>query len=199
MKATVKGSQSFLLCCPNCGQVLADATSKGVKANFGPDDFSIIQIGTTGNYKSKSFEVIGRIRIQLRNGYKNLWFMWYQSDDTYGWLSEAYSHFAMCPASLFPYGGKEIVFGSSAKISDKVTIFPSSFDECEDVSYCGELKLWDYLSPGFTLVSGGNLHGVDVLFFTYPQLGNIQFLIGEVVDIDSMALKQIREFNEWNG
>jgi hypothetical protein len=197
-KNTVKGSQSFLLCCYNCGQVLADATSKGIRAKPVPEDFSIVQIGTTGTYKTKSFEVIGQIRMQLRREYKMLWFVWYQIDDTYGWLSEAYSHFAMCPAWTYPYTEKELVFGESAKISDKLTIVPSYFDQCEDVTYGGELKRWDYLSAGFTLAAGGN-QNVECLFFAYPAVGNIQFLVGEVVQLDALELKQIREFNEWNG
>jgi hypothetical protein len=59
------------------------------------DDLTPLQLGTTGNYDGKKFEIIGRLRIAYEDGFWNEWYALFGGDKT-GWLAEAQGFYAMC-------------------------------------------------------------------------------------------------------
>src|SRR6187402_1195844 len=73
MHTTVLENAS-LLACRNCFEVIADNIT-GTKPNTAriPDDWTFVQIGTQGEFNKHKFRIVGRIRMQLRNEYKNFW------------------------------------------------------------------------------------------------------------------------------
>ena len=86
-----KSAASAVAVCTFCrGTVLRDGASA---ANMGKlseilDDYSPIQLGTTGAWKAKQFTVLGRLRLKYADGAWNEWSIEFQ-DGTPGWLSDA--------------------------------------------------------------------------------------------------------------
>jgi hypothetical protein len=76
--------------------LLKDATSV---RNLGKmsevlEDYSPVQIGTSGQFAQRSFSVIGRIQLQYADGFWNEWYVLFD-DGTNGWLSDASGQFTM--------------------------------------------------------------------------------------------------------
>jgi Domain of unknown function (DUF4178) len=61
--------------------------SIGIMAEL-PPDLSPLQIGARGEWKGKSFELVGRIRVEYELGSWNEWYALF-ADGTGGWLAEA--------------------------------------------------------------------------------------------------------------
>jgi len=77
--------------CPYCQSTL-ERTEESLKAlgkvaHVQPD-LSPIQIGTTGSFKGKAFDVLGRIRRAWEDGSWNEWYIEF-TDGTEAWLSES--------------------------------------------------------------------------------------------------------------
>ena len=62
----VRGNESYILVCRSCRTVVANEKNEIIALYPMPDDWSIVQLGTTGVYKLNPFVVIGRVR--LRHG-----------------------------------------------------------------------------------------------------------------------------------
>lgn len=64
-----------LVVCRQCGNFIIDNTRANpvLRPAPMPQDWTFIQIGTTGFIDDKQFAVIGRVRLQLLNEYKNIW------------------------------------------------------------------------------------------------------------------------------
>jgi hypothetical protein len=59
------------------------------------DDMSPVQLGSSGMYGGKTFEVIGRLRVAYSDGAWNEWYTIFGGDRV-GWLAEAQGFWAMC-------------------------------------------------------------------------------------------------------
>src|SRR5262249_33845661 len=59
------------------------------------DDMSPIQIGTSGFFGGRFFDVIGRLKVFYSEGIWNEWYTIFD-DGKEGWLAEAQGFFAMC-------------------------------------------------------------------------------------------------------
>jgi hypothetical protein len=67
------------------------------------DEMTPLQIGTSGTFEHKPFEVIGRLKIRYSEGVWNEWYCIF-SDGRTGWLAEAQGFWAMC----FPLTDQEV-------------------------------------------------------------------------------------------
>ena len=65
----------------------AKVETMGVMAEL-PPDLSPFQIGTTGEWNGKGFEIIGRVRVEWEQGSWNEWCLLYDAT-VIGWLAEA--------------------------------------------------------------------------------------------------------------
>ncbi len=80
--------------CQSTVKRIADGVELAGKVAVLPFDVSPIQIGTTGQYDGRHFEVIGRIRLGWEAGAWNDWLCLF-TDNSHGWLSESDGQFAM--------------------------------------------------------------------------------------------------------
>jgi hypothetical protein len=58
-------------------------------------DLTPLQVGTVGSFGSKTFELIGRLKIKYSDGFWNEWHALF-SDGLTGWLAEAQGFYAVC-------------------------------------------------------------------------------------------------------
>ena len=85
-----------MLICKACGNIVYDKVLGAVrpKPSTIPPDWSFVQLNTTGEFKQQSFTVVGRIRLQLRNDYKNFWSA-ALNDGSSIWIMESFASFAL--------------------------------------------------------------------------------------------------------
>lgn len=92
-----KSTSSVLAVCEFCRTtVLKDA---GSVVNLGKmsevlEDYSPLQIGTSGQFERRSFTLIGRLQLQYSDGYWNEWYVLFDDGGT-GWLSDASGQYVM--------------------------------------------------------------------------------------------------------
>jgi hypothetical protein len=86
-----KSAASVMAVCGFCKTtVLKDADSVRDLGKMSEviEDYSPLQIGTTGQVDGRSFSLIGRIQLRYTDGFWNEWFALF-ADGTNGWLSDA--------------------------------------------------------------------------------------------------------------
>ena len=198
---SLRSDKSLVFICTTCGSLLRDETSLDLPKRPIPADWSVVQIGSTGSFKGKAFEVIGRVRLQLQKEYKNYWSIWYAQTKEYGWLVESLGFYAICPGNFFEIKDsdrlKGIVPHESFHISDKATIILDDEDYCESLAYTGELPTWSFYAPRFRIVQG-NSDKVIASFFHVSVIRELAlFLVGEWVSWKSLELKNLNTEHEW--
>jgi len=166
-----------------------------------PDDWSVIQVGSKGAYQKHNFEVIGRVRLQLQQDYKNFWCLWYEDRKKYAWLAESFGKYITYESSFLDvYDNGEfsgLKIGHKFIIHDNVTVVANYQEQCVWISLEGELCLWPILKKGFALVDAQNNDRMAACFIIPPDRRAGKFLVGEVVDFHDLNLVSIREWDEW--
>jgi Domain of unknown function (DUF4178) len=86
-----KSSASVLAVCEFCKTTLlkdAESVKNLGKMSDLLEDYSPLQIGTSGQFAHKSFSLIGRIQLQYAGGFWNEWYALFD-DGSAGWVSDA--------------------------------------------------------------------------------------------------------------
>lgn len=197
----VRGAQSFLLVCPQCGTPIVDEANLSLDKVQMPDDWSIIQIGTTGKHNDRAFNVIGRIRLQLRQEYKNYWCLWFDHDQKYGWLTESFGKYAVCEPTVFNLDEMGDIFsikaGDKFELYSKSTVVVDYVDPTEWMSIEGEIANWVDFSKRFVSVQAQNNEGIIAFFNLNSKTHRVNFIVGETTTLSALSLKEIREWDEW--
>ncbi|MGA2548537.1 MAG: DUF4178 domain-containing protein [Burkholderiaceae bacterium] len=90
-----KSAASVMAVCAYCKTtVLKDAASVKDLGKMSEvlEDYSPIQIGTSGVFEGRSFAVVGRIQLRYSDGFWNEWYVLFD-DTTAGWLADASGQF----------------------------------------------------------------------------------------------------------
>ena len=162
-----------------------------------PADWSFVQIGTTGQYNQKPFTVTGRVRLQLRNDYKNLWCA--AHGDKNLWIMESFGSFRVLGNDWKSYKGdiKKLRATYTITLADDKKLTGEYVEKCEGVSYEGQIGPWPSLYPaGFFVVQGSS--GNTTAFFTiHTYMKVVDYLVGEVTTPEDLKLGSILQWNEW--
>jgi hypothetical protein len=188
-----------LLVCKNCNAIVVQNCPQGrqIPPERIPVDWSFLQKGSTGSYKGAVFTLVGRIRLQLRNDYKNLWCAATKGGD-YFWLMESFASFAVFQPVWQPWSNdvRSLHAGKPIKIQNDLFLKGEYVEKCEDISYEGEIGAWKLFSPGFFFIQASNNRG-DTAIYLVPGSDPIEFLAGEKVLVEKLQLKNILAWNEW--
>lgn len=191
-------AESSVLVCRNCREIVyaKSVASKPVKSVV-PEDWSILQIGTQGGYNENEFTIVGRIRLQLRNDYKNFWCAALRNG-TYIWIAESFASVAILGGTWTSYDDtvQHLHAGKSITLKKDIKIKGEYVEKCEAISYEGELGLWKLYEPGFFLIQGSNNNHHTVIF-TVNENREIEYLHGGKVDIEKLNLKNTVTWDEW--
>lgn len=122
-----KGEFSTHAVCPACDSLLVrkgtNVDQIGKVAEIQPDG-SPIQIGTSGFYEGKNFQVVGRIQQSYGDGFWNEWYLFY-SDGRSGWLGEAMGEYF---ANFEKEGaGSSLPSASQLALGDALTLDGEAF------------------------------------------------------------------------
>ena len=187
-----------LLVCTKCGQTIQEIPSASRvphSANM-PDDWSFIQIGTTGEFKKNSFQVVGRIRLQLRNEYKNFWCAADLSGSVI-WIVESFGSISVftSPAQKCTEKVSALRAGNPIKINQTLVVTGEFVDKCESRSIRGEIGLIDFFEASFFIIQAGR--SIYTAYFFPRESGDTLMLLGEKASIESLNLKNTVVWNEW--
>jgi hypothetical protein len=191
-------TETSLLVCQNCGGIVFENVTdiqKPVPARI-PDDWSFLQLKSTGTYNDQAFTIVGRLRLQLKNDYKNFWCGAF-ADGNHIWLMESFASFAVLQSGWETTLKQtpDLLAGASITLPDNVRLIGEYVEKCEGVSYAGEIGHWKLFYPGFFLVQGSSADGKTAIFTI--QGGSIEYLTGEKIEIKALNLKNILAWDEW--
>ncbi|GAB2539600.1 hypothetical protein GCM10027189_22890 [Rufibacter soli] len=157
---------------------------------------SILRVGVTGSRAEEKFELIGRIQYFFQEGYRNHWFILYETGLT-GWLGDWAGNYSFFQESnytcLSPVGSLKI--GDTATIGT-VMLSIEVKDKVKQIFWEGEVPEQGLQELGFASVE---------LFRTDGQMGILQVTnsraphayLGTYVELNEMSLQGTRTHNEW--
>lgn len=189
--------QSSLLVCKSCGEIIQDRSPSGKPPRTRvPEDWSFLQLGSTGQYQKQPFKIIGRIRLQLRNDYKNFWCAEYSNGKCL-WLAESFASFSLFTADWKEYDkeANKLRAGTTIKLSSDEKLKGEYVEKCEGISYQGEAGPWKIFTPGFFVVQASAQGGKTAIFIVAS--GSVEYVSGVKVSADTLKFQNIITWNEW--
>lgn len=190
--------EAALLACKNCGAIVFENVKDEPKPEPSPvpGDWSFVQVGTTGEYNKETFTVVGRVRLQLRNDYKNFWCGAFR-DGRHIWMMESFASFSVFEPEWHEYNreASSLRAGSPIRITKDRNVTGEYVEKCEGLSHEGEIGPWKLFHPGFFVVQGSRSDGQTAVFMNKARA--VEFLLGQKMDIQQLNLKNILAWNEW--
>ena len=187
--------------CPSCGSMLGrvdDYTQALGQVADMPDDNSPLQLGTTGKYDGRAFEIIGRLKVQYEAGIWNEWYLYF-ADDRIGWLAEAQGFWML----NYPADGnpplpplQELAVGKWQNLAGTQYV-PIDIRRITYAGMEGELPFKLLPDDAATVI---DLKGKGQRFATldYPADGSAPRLyLGQYVHFDHLDLSNLRSLHGW--
>jgi hypothetical protein len=162
-----------------------------------PEDWTFLQLQSTAEYGGKTMKLVGRIRLQLRNDYKNVWCGAFD-DGSYVWLMESFASFIVLKPewAKFHNDVRQLHTGENIKLGTNRKVKGEYVEKCEGVSYEGELGDWRLFYPNFFFIQAASSTGDTAIFIVDAQK-NIEYLSGEKIEVEKLNLKNIIVWDEW--
>ncbi|WP_331982959.1 hypothetical protein [Ohtaekwangia sp.] len=192
--------EAFLIVCRVCSVMIFSESVVGaepVKAEPVPEDWSFLKIGSAGIYKEQPFTIVGRIRLQLRNDYKNFWSAVYSTGKCL-WIAESFGSFSVFTTSWERYtkSPSKLRADKSIQLNEDIAVRGEYVERCERLRFEGEIGQWPALHRGFFVIQASNNNG-ETAMFTVHKKENVYILTGEKVARENLKLTNILEWDEW--
>lgn len=199
-----KSKASIFAVCSYCRSTLVrqdmDLEAVGKMAEL-QDDLTPIQIGTTGKFKGKAFEVIGRMKVSYDDGFWNEWYLYFaEGKHKEGWLAEAQGFYAVCfdiPESVAPPRNEASALkpGRVVQFQDRGLFEIENILEVKCLVSEGELPV--NAMKGRESLSV-DLTGPDTQMATIEYAKDeIRVFAGSYQDFDDFKFHNLREIEGW--
>ncbi len=192
-------SSSVQTVCEYCHSIVVrtdvDLKKVGVVADL-PANSSPVQIGAEGRFDSRAFTVAGRIIYEYDQGNWNEWHLAF-NDGASGWLSDAQLAYdisflakephALPAAEQVTVGQRLLLAGAEYEVT---SITQAHYRGVE-----GELpfEYWDKSTVPFIDLRTHDGRFATIDYSDAPAL----LFVGQAVEFDTLALKNIRSFEGW--
>jgi hypothetical protein len=185
---------SVMAVCGYCQTtVLKDADSVRDLGKMGVvlEDYSEIQIGTSGNYAGRNFNVIGRLQLRYPAGFWNEWYVIFD-DGTNGWLADASGQYTMtfekpAPAALPAFEtlrpGQTLTLAGQPYVASDVRSATATGGQ-------GELPM--HVGTGWVAKVADFRHLNQFMTLDYSDASPLLYL-GEAVTLSQMKCEQLRD------
>ena len=192
-------AETALLLCKKCSTIIVDARGSGNKETFTqpPPDWSFIKIGTTGEIQGQPFKIAGRVRLQLRNDYRNFWCAEYERGKCL-WIAESFASFSLFTNTWTEYkkSVSKLRAGNWIPINENVKLRGEYVEKCEGISIEGEVARWMLFKPGFFVVQSSNKDGTTAIYLIKDK-DNVLWILGDKKSPDAFKLSNIVKWDEW--
>jgi hypothetical protein len=197
----IVSSATVFVTCSYCQSTLIrdkDWSLRGKVADL-PPELTHLQVGTTGTYEGRTFELIGRRRMSWEDGFWTEWCARFAHDEM-GWLAEAQGSLAMgfeadvaveLPDGLSLRPGTEIPVGSFGRFS---------IDDTKKARVVGTEGEMPYLvDPGESLltVDASNYEGGFCSFEWNFKVQRWSVFIGRYLDFAEFHFQNLRQLDGW--
>jgi Domain of unknown function (DUF4178) len=163
------------------------------------DDFSPLQLGSTGRVQGQSFTLVGRLQLAYADGTWNEWHAWFDNGRS-AWLSEDNGAYVLSFASPLQQpaprladlqvGGRLLLAGTTWEVSSRVS--------ARLISAQGELPHAPPVSnDGFEVVELRNAQG-EVASLDFNQPAAPVLSVGRSASLSDLSLQGLREVSEKN-
>jgi hypothetical protein len=203
--------------CPNCGAPVSFAWSSSVQSTCEycksiivrtdvdvrkvgevsdlPADASPIQLNAEGQYRGKSFVVVGRIVYEYELGTWNEWHCISNTGDSL-WLGDAQANYTITSKMTSPAHlpkADDVKVGDVYQWAGPLTVSVITLAKYRGVQ--GELpfEFWDKDVCIFADLRGSDNKFATIDYTEEPPL----FYLGESVEFNDLKLKGLREFEGW--
>jgi hypothetical protein len=189
-----------LVICRQCHHIAYQNASmqlRSVGVNPVPEDWSFVKIGSEITHNNDSLTVVGRVRFELRNDYKNFWCAALKNG-TYIWIMESFASFCILGSSWKEYKHDIDTLHADAAITlpEDLKVRGEYVEKCESLSYEGELGDMKFIEPGFFFIQFSNNQNQTAVFFVRKS-NDIEYLTGGKIDVEKLNLKNIITWDEW--
>jgi len=154
------------------------------------------QIGTSGVYDKRSFQIIGRVKVAYEDGFWNEWYTIFGDDGETGWLAEAQGFLAMC----FEINDKSIPKIDVIRPGSDVVMPPHGHFQVEDIR-----KVHCIFSEGELPVNAAqgrrsnsvDLVGANQKMATIEYADTVRAFVGTYQDFDAFKFENLRRIDGW--
>lgn len=189
-----------LIICRQCRAiVMQDELMRTFELNLKPvpEDWSYIKIGSELEYNNHKLVVVGRIRMQLRNDYKNFWCA-ALANGAHIWIMESFASFCILGSSWkeFKQSKDKLRAGELLTLEGDLKVRGEYVEKCEDATFEGELGLMKFAEASFFLIQSSNNENQTAVFFIKPSF-DVEYLTGGKIDVEKLNLKNTVTWDEW--
>lgn len=194
-----KSAASVMAVCEFCKTtLLKDASSVSAIGKMSEvlEDYSPLQIGTSGLYRKRAFTLVGRIQLQYSSGIWNEWYALFD-DGTAGWVSDASGQYAVTVDS--PTAGatlpifEKLLPGRPLSIAGK-TYITSDVHTARCTAGQGELPFkvgegWEARVADFRAIDG-------FLSLDYSDADKPRLYVGDAVELAQLQAQLLRDVDQ---
>lgn len=196
-----KLKDSVLVLCPACygkafGTIDIPLRSEGVK-----DDLNLVQVGTTGTYRGKKFEIVGRICIVMEDDRQNLWCASY--DDPKSpvlWINQSFDSLSFAADTFHPFPPKsdlDLKAGGKAIFGEKLKMYVSLVSKCREIQYEGEVARFPKPDGNFLFIHAANNSNTALIICIDETLSKSEMLWAETMRLNEFQFENTRKFDDW--
>jgi len=190
-----KSTASVLAVCGYCKTTLlkdADSVKNLGKMSEVLEDYSPLQIGSSGRHGGRGFSVIGRIQLQYSAGFWNEWYVMFD-DGGGGWLSDASGQYALTvekqTSAALPLFDK-LVPGRTLRVSSQLyTISDVRTARCT----AGQGELPFKVGPGWEARVADFRARDRFMTLDYSDATAPRVYVGDAVELESLSAQLLRD------
>ena len=190
-----KSAASVMVVCGYCKTTLlkdAESVKNLGKMSEVFEDYSPLQIGSSGVYGGRGFSLIGRIQLQYSAGYWNEWYLLFD-DGGNGWLSDASGQYALTlekrTSGALPLFEK-LVPGTTLRVSGQLyTISDVRTARCTG----GQGELPFKVGPGWEARVADFRAKDRFMTLDYSDPASARVYVGDGVDLGVLSVQLLRD------
>lgn len=190
-----KSPASVMAVCEYCKTTVlkdADSVKDLGKMSEVLEDYSPIQIGTTGVFDGRGFAVVGRIQLRYPDGFWNEWYILFD-DAQAGWLADASGQFTLTfekPELAAPGDFAQLRPGVNLNLGGEVYC-ASDVRTARCTAGQGELPF--RVGPGWQAQVADFRSGARFLTLDYSDAGSPKAYVGRAVGLGELKAQLLRD------
>lgn len=201
-KATVRFATdgSWARTCSSCQSLVlrsGDRYAVGLPRMAVLPDLSPMAVGSVGSFAGAEFRIVGRMRVEGANGYRNFWSL-QGRDLPYRWLVHAYGTYALMakwPGQFPKSEMRGIKPNRSMKLDDGLDYCAEMLDNSFRFAFEGELM--EPLQLPYTIeLEAGRAPNDKVIVHVMADAG-LEALVGIMVDFEELHFEHSPTWARW--